>query len=64
MPVQRVKQPAWPAEEVAQVVEQIEAAGGTVTQVTQVGDEWWILHTSAPQRRPASTKGRQTRSGS
>lgn len=60
MPVLRIPTPASP-DVIALEVSAIEDTGATVTQVQEVGNEWWIVHTAAPQRRPAATKAKQTR---
>lgn len=60
MPIHRVPGPVDPST-LAREVEAVEATGATVVQVNEVGNEWWIVHTVAPSRRPASTKAKQTR---
>ena len=62
MPVLRVPTPVDP-DRIALEVDAVEDTGATVHQVVPVGDEWWIVHTPAPARRP-STKAKQTRSAS
>jgi hypothetical protein len=60
MPVLRVPMPVDP-DTLALEVGAVEDRGATVTQVQAVGNEWWIVHSPMPQRRPASTKAKQTR---
>lgn len=59
MPVERVEQSAT-ADEIAERVAALEAAGCVVQSVVEVCDEWWVVH-QEPAKRPAATKGRQTR---
>lgn len=53
----RVVQPVSP-DTLDEIVSDIERTG-TVTQIVEVGNEWWIIH-EGRQSRPA-TKAKQTR---
>lgn len=60
MPVLRVPMPIDP-DRLAKELGAVEDRGATVCQVQQVGNEWWIIHSPEPQRRPAAKKAQQTR---